>query len=307
MKCFVTGGAGFIGSNLTRYLCAEGHSVTVLDDFSSSGRATLEAPKARVVIGSVGNARLLDILLPGVDVVFHLAAMGVIKLSLENPPAYFENNLMNGITLLDAMRKNGVKKIVYSSSSGVYGEPERIPIREDDRKEPVNPYGASKLVFEHALSSYYHAFGIESVSLRYFNVYGPGDLQQPVTRAVPQWIQAALRDEAIPVYWRLKQKKDYVFVDDVIRANLLAAQKGKGCAVYNVGSGKGLFMHEIFSVLEEVLGRKLKKKHMGDRMGDPSVLVADISRIRKELGWKPRIGLDEGLRQTIRYYKKRSA
>lgn len=303
-RVLVTGGAGFIGSNLVSHLCKNGHETIVLDDFSSSGRKTFAVPGARVVNGSIGDAPLLLTLLSGVDVVFHLAATGIIKLSLENPPRYFGNNLMNGITLLDAMREKGVKKIVYSSSSGVYGEPERVPIRENDRKEPVNPYGASKFAFEHALSSYYHAFGIESVSLRYFNVYGPGDRQQPVTRAVPQWIQAALRNEDVPVYWRLEQKKDYVFVDDVVQANLLAAEKGRGAAVYNVGSGKGFFMYEVFAMLEKVLGRKLPKKHMGERAGDPSILIADISRIKKELGWKPTVGIEEGIRRTVEYYKR---
>ncbi len=303
MNALVTGGAGFIGSNITRHLCAEGHRVTVLDDFSSSGRKTLDIKGVRLLNGSVGDARLLDAGLAGVDVVFHLAATGIQKrLSLENPFLYFENNLMNGITLLDAMRRNKVKKIIYSSSSGVYGEPERTPIKEDDRTEPINPYGASKFAFEHALSSYYHAFGIESVSLRYFNVYGPGDRQQPVTRAVPSWIQAALKGEVVPVYWNLQQKKDYVFVDDVVQANMLAAEKGRGAAVYNIGSGKGLFMYEIFSVLEQVLGRKLEKNNRGKRAGDPNILVADISRIKKELGWKPTVDIKTGIRRTVKYY-----
>ena len=284
MKTLVTGGAGFIGSNLTEHLCTEGHEVIVLDDFSSSGRKTLEAKSARVVNGSVGDAALLLKLLSGVDVVFHLAATGIIKLSLENPPAYFENNLMNGIALLDAMRKKGVRKIVYSSSSGVYGEPERVPIKEDDRKEPVSPYGASKFAFEHALTSYYHAFGIESVSLRYFNVYGPGDKQQPVTRAIPQWIQAALKKEVVPVYWNLEQTKDYIFIDDVVRANLLAAERGKGTAVYNVGSGKGYVMRELFSTLEKVLGRTLPKKNMGERKGPPENRPAAILYRRSSIG-----------------------
>lgn len=304
MKALVTGGAGFIGSNLTAYLRGEGHDVIVLDDFSSSGRKTLDIKGVKLVKGSIGDSRLLGRLLSGIDVVFHLAATGIIKFSLENPPAYFKNNLLNGIALLDAMRKKGVKKIVYSSSSGVYGEPERIPIREDDRKEPINPYGASKLAFEHALSSYYHAFGIESVSLRYFNVYGPGDKQQPVTRAVPQWIQAALKNEIVPVYWNLQQKKDYVFIDDVVKANILAAAKGRGASVYNVGSGKGFVMREIFRTLEKVLGRELEAKNMGERAGDPSILVADIAKIKKELGWKPEVGLSIGLEKTVEYYKK---
>lgn len=209
---------------------------------------------------------------------------------------------MNGIVLLEAMRKGNVNKMVYSSSSGAYGEPKKIPIKEDYPKNPINPYGAAKLAFENVLSSYYHAYGIESVSLRYFNVYGPGDEQRPATRAVPNWIKSALKSKPLTLYWGGRQIKDYVFVGDVIRVNLLAAQKGKGCLVYNIGSGVGRKMIDVAGRLEKVFGKKLKIKQMGDRAGDPNILVADISKIRKELGWKPEISFEEGLERTIEYY-----
>ncbi|MBI5045438.1 MAG: GDP-mannose 4,6-dehydratase [Candidatus Niyogibacteria bacterium] len=303
MKALVTGGAGFIGSNLVTYLCDKGHEVVALDDFSSSGRTEIDK-RAKLVRGSIGDTQLLGKLLAGKDVVFHLAATGIIKISLENPPLYFENNFMNGIKILDAMRKTGVKKIIYSSTAGVYGEPKRVPIRENDVKEPVNPYGAAKFAFEHALSAYYHAFGIESVSLRYFNVYGPGDEQRPVTRAVPSWIKAMLAGRPVPMYWQGKQKKDYIFVGDVVRANLLAAEKGKGCRVYNVAGGKGFVMHDIFHKLEKIMGRTFEIKHMGDRAGDPTILIAHVGKIKKELGWKPEVTLEEGLCRAVEYYRE---
>jgi UDP-glucose 4-epimerase len=303
-KVLVTGGAGFIGSNLTERLVRDGYKTAVLDDFSSSGRREFSPPGVHVVRGSFGDSALLMKLLGGVKTVFHLASTGVPQNSIKNPVPFFQNNVQNGIVLLDAMRKSGVRKIVYSSSSGAYGEPERTPIKEGDRKEPVNPYGASKLAFEHALSSYYHAFGIESVSLRYFNVYGPGDRQQPVTRAIPTWVQAALRGEVVPVYWGLSQKKDYVFVQDVVGANIIAAEKGRGATVYNVGSGKGYRMSELYEVLERLLGRALPKKNLGERPGDPSILIADISKIRRELGWRPSTPIEEGMRQTIDFYRR---
>ncbi|MBU2575471.1 NAD-dependent epimerase/dehydratase family protein [Patescibacteria group bacterium] len=302
MKALVTGGAGFIGSNLTTYLCDHGYKVDVIDDSSSNNRTTIDK-RANLINDSIANVALLEELLDGKDVVFHLAATGIIELSIKNPPAYFENNLMNGIKLLDAMRKKGVKKIVYSSSSGVYGEPKRVPIREDDVKEPFNPYGATKYAFEHVLSSYYHSFGIESVSLRYYNVYGPGDEQSPVTRAVPKWIKAALKDDPLTLYWGGKQKKDYVFVEDVARANLLSAERGKGCSFYNVGSGYGCWMYDLAKILEEVFGKKLNIQQAGERAGDPTFLIADISRIKKELGWEPKIDLKAGLARTIEYYR----
>jgi len=304
MKALVTGGAGFIGFNLTKLLCDEGHEVTVLDNFSSSGRKTADS-RAKLVQGSVGDYDLVFDLLKDKEVVFHLAATGIIKFSLENPLLYFENNVMNGITLLEAMRKRGVNKMVYSSSSGVYGEPQRTPIQENDVKEPINPYGAAKLAFEDVLSAYYYAFGISSVCFRYYNVYGPGDRQHPVTRAVPKWIQAALRDEPLVLYWGGRQKKDYIFVEDVVRANLIGASKCQGFKVYNVGSGEGILMSDLSDKLEEVFGKKLNIEQKGNREGDPDVLIADISRIKEDLGWRPLVDLETGLTKTIEYYRNR--
>src|SRR3989344_7286291 len=191
MRALVTGGAGFIGDTLVRHLCDEGHEVVVIDDLSSSGRTKIDS-RAKLIVGDIGNVKLLEKHISGKDVVFHLAALGVISLSLKDPERAFRDNLTYGVRVLEAMRKKGVKKIVYSSSSSAYGEPLRNPVREEDRKEPINPYGASKFTFEAALSAYAHSFGINSMALRYFNVYGPGDEQKPVTRAVPSWIQWAL-------------------------------------------------------------------------------------------------------------------
>jgi len=306
MKCLITGGAGFIGSNLTKFLCDKGHHVTVLDDFSSAGHTKDEIDnRAKVVRGSMGNAKLLEKLLRGKDMVLHLAAAGIIKLSLEDPYFYFKNNVLNGVTLLEAMRKTGVNKIVYSSSSSAYGEPEKVPIPEDHPLRPINPYGASKIAFEHVLSSYYYSFGINSVSLRYFNVYGPGDEQIPRTRAIPTWVTNALQNKPLPLYWEGKQKKDYIFVEDVAKANLIAAQKCKGFKVYNVGSGKGIWMHDVVRVLEKIFGKKLKIKKMGERKGDPKFTVGDIRKIKKELGWRPIVDLETGLKRTIAYYESR--
>ncbi len=305
MRALVTGGAGFIGFTLVKQLCDLGHQVVVIDDFSSSGRSTIDS-RARLVKSSIGNRKLVEKLLDKKDVVFHLAATGVIEISLKKPELAFHNNLTNGLRLLEAMRRKGVKKIVYSSSSSVYGEPKRNPVCEDDSKEPLNPYGASKYTFEAALSSYYHSFGLDSVALRYFNVYGPGDEQEPVTRAVPSWIKWALTGDTIWIYWGGQQIKDYVYVDDVARANILAAtNKANGFHTYNVGSGVGRKMLDIAMAIKEIIGKDLKIVNRGERPGDPNVLVADITRIKKELRWKPTTGLESGLRKTIEYYKNR--
>ncbi|KKU94557.1 MAG: NAD-dependent epimerase/dehydratase [Parcubacteria group bacterium GW2011_GWA1_48_11b] len=305
MRALVTGGAGFIGSNLVKHLCDGGHEVVVIDDLSSSGRSEID-PRAKLVVGDVGDRELVEKLLDKKDVVFHLAALGIISISLEKPEEAFRNNLMNGVRLLEAMRKKGVSKIVYSSSSSIYGEPKRNPVQEDDSKEPINPYGASKYTFEAALSAYAHSFGIDAMALRYFNVYGPGDEQKPVTRAVPSWIQWALTGDTVWIHWGGQQVKDYIYVDDVCRANIVAANsKLKGFHAYNVGGGVGRKMLDIAMTIKKIIGKDLKIVDKGARPGDPDTLVADISKITKELGWKPEVDLETGLKKTIEYYKER--
>lgn len=304
MKALVTGGAGFIGSNLVKLLCDKGHKVVVVDDLSSGFRKLVDK-RAKFYKGSVANKILLKKILSGTNVVFHLAGLSTITYSLSQPRIYFQNNFMNGIYLLEAMRKAGVKKIIYASSAASYDGSKRTPIAEDDPVGPINPYGASKLAFEHVLSAYYHSFGIEAIVLRFFNVYGPNDEQVGSTRAIPQWLKAAFSGKPVPYYWRGKQKRDYIFVEDIARANLSAAQKGRGFRVYNVGSGNGVWMIDILRKIEKILGRKLNLKNMGLRPGDPEYAVADTKRIRKELGWKPLTGLDKGLKRTIEYYKKK--
>ncbi len=297
----VTGGLGFIGSHVTELLCDLGHSVTVIDDLSFGFKKFIDK-RARTITGSTNDQKLLESVLPGTDVVIHLAASSIIKFSYQKPQEYFKNNVMNGIVLLEAMRKTGVKKMIYSSTAAVYGEPKKIPIKESDVKNPMTVYGASKLGFEYALNSYYYSFGIESVSLRYFNAYGPHDEQKPATRAVPVWIQAILEDKPIPLYWEGKQLRDYVFVKDIARAHEAVLNCG-GVRVYNIGCGKGVLMADILKVLQNVSGKRARIKNMGERPGDPQKLVADISKIKREIGWESKVALTEGLRETFEYYE----
>lgn len=301
VKVLVTGGAGFIGSNLVRFLCDKGYDVVVLDNLSS-GFKQLVDKRAKFYEGDINNPSLLKKALLGVDTVFHLAATATIAFSVKQPEKYFENNFMNGIELLEAMRRFGVKKIVYSSSGAGYGQPKDSYVKEESPTEPINPYGASKLCFEHALSAYYSAFGIESISLRYSNVYGPYDEQRMSTRAISRWIKAAIKDEVLTLYWGGKQTRDFVYVDDVVKANFLAAKKVKGFCVYNVGFGGGIVMKEIVKKIEGLFNKKLKTIDLGKREGDPDIVVFVTSKIKKELGWKPEIGFDSGLARTVDYY-----
>jgi UDP-glucose 4-epimerase len=277
----------------------------VVDDLSFGYRDFVDE-RARFVRGSFDAPDILDAELPGTDVVMHFAASSIIQFAFERPLEYFENNFERGVRLLEAMRKHGVERIVASSTASVYGEPVRIPIDEDDPKQPAQAYGASKLAFEAALSAYYHAYGISSTAFRYFNAYGPRDEQQPVTRAVPRWIKAALNDEPIVMFWGGEQFRDYVYVDDIARAHLLAMDVD-GCRRYNLGNGSGVLMRELAEEIVWAVGSRSALIDGGERPGDPTRLVASIERVRRELGWEPQMPRAEGIRRTVEFFKARQS
>lgn len=300
-RILVTGGAGFIGSHAVALLCDQGYHVTVIDNLSFGFRRNVD-PRAEFVQGSIGDEKIVSQLLGGVDAVIHLAASSIIQFSYQNPQEYFQNNFMCGIVLLESMRKRGVKKIIYSSTAAVYGEPKRIPIKESDPLHPITIYGASKLAFEYALQAYYSSFGIENVSLRYFNAYGERDDQQPATRAVPVWINAMLDNQPIPLYWNGKQKRDYVYAGDIAQAHIdvLALP---GTHVFNIGSGTPIIMKHLVKILEAIHRNPVLIHNAGRREGDPNNLVADIRAIRRAVGWQPVTPLEIGLRRTYEYLK----
>lgn len=301
MKILVTGGAGFIGSHTTELLCNQGFNVVVIDDLRFGYKKFVDK-RAKFFQVSLEDFKSVEKALEDIDTVIHLAASSIISFSYEQPLDYFENNLINGIMLLEAMRKKRVKKIIFSSTSSVYGEPKKLPIKEDAPTNPLNPYASSKIAFEKTLISYYHAFGIESVSLRYFNAYGPRDEQQPRTRAIPMWIEAILNNEPVPWYWQGRQIRDYVYVSDIAQAHLdVLGLKGIHC--FNLGSGQGVVMKKILKTLEKIVGRKLETSDRGERKGDPMKSFSDISKIRKAVGWTPKVSLEDGLRKTFTYYK----
>lgn len=302
MNILVTGGAGFIGSNVTELLCDIGHKVTVIDNLSFGYKKFVDK-RAQFVEGSLQDQGLLQKIMRGKEAVIHLAASSIIKFSYDDPLGYIKNNIVNGVKLLEAMRVNNVKKIIFSSSASVYGEPKHIPIKEEDSKEPLTIYGSSKLAFEQILSSYYYSFGINSVSLRYFNAYGPRDEQQPATRAVPIWIKAVLEKKAIPLFWNGKQRRDYVFVKDMAQAHIDVLSL-EGLHYFNIGSGSGVIMLDIIKTIEKISNTKIKIKDLGARPGDPKKLIADISKIKKAVNWEPKVTLEEGLEKTFRYYER---
>lgn len=303
MKVFVTGGAGFIGSNVVDELIRRGVTVTVFDNLSKGYEENIN-PKARFVKGDLNDQKILEDSMKGHDAVIHLASESIIKDSIENPEEFQKKNINYMINLLEAMHKQGIKKIVFSSSAAIYGETGDFLVKEDYRKEPLQPYGASKLANEAILSGYFHSFGINSVSLRYFNVYGPRDNQMPVTRAVPKWIKLTLLGKPVPLNWGGNQFRDYIFVGDVAKAHVEALKNCDGLRNYNIGSGKGNTMREILEMIFLALGKKSEIIDAGERPGDPHKLVADVSKIKRELGWSAQTSLEEGMKKTVEFYKE---
>lgn len=300
-KILITGGAGFIGGNTTRLLCNRGCDVIVFDNLST-GHKELVDKRARFIQGDLSDSEAINRALKGVDRVFHFAAVSYIKSSIDDPKGCFENNVMGTVNLLEGMRKNGVKFIVNSSSASVYGEPAVIPVTEDSVKRPLQPYGASKLAAEAVLSAYYHTFGINSTSLRYFNAYGPFDEVRPITRAVPNWVRQVLSGQPISLYWKGQQYRDYIFVEDIAAAHL-AVMDLTGYNYFNIGTGKGVLMADLLESIFRALGKRTPVVDLGERLGDPMKLVADTTKITKSVGWKPTCSLDEGIKRTVEYFK----
>ncbi|MGI5284045.1 UDP-glucose 4-epimerase GalE [Nonomuraea polychroma] len=295
MRLLVTGGAGYVGSVVAAQLVEAGHEVTVLDDLST-GHEDAVPEGARFVqrdIAAAGDA------LDGVDAVLHFAAKSLVGESVEKPGLYWANNLGGTLALLEAMRDKGVGKIVFSSTAATYGEPERSPIQEDDPTRPTNPYGASKLAVDTALSAYARIRGLGAVSLRYFNVagaYGRYRERHAVeTHLIPNVLKVATGERASVSVFGTDYPtpdgtcvRDYIHVADLSRAHLLALEAitpGEH-KIYNLGSGTGFSVQEVISVCREVTGHAIPAEIGERRAGDPAVLVASSAKIQRELGWK---------------------
>lgn len=303
MKILVTGGAGFVGGRVVSQLLKAGHQVTVFDNLStSSERGVNEA--ASFVKGDIRDAGDIASALQGHDAVVHLAAQALVPESVSDPRKSFDINLVGGQNLLDGMRAAGIQRLVYSSSAAVYGNPTRVPIHEDDPKLPINPYGATKLAFEQLLHAYHSAYHIHVVMFRFFNPYGPSEAHEPETHAIPNFITASLKGKPIPLYWGGNQVRDFFFVDDIARAHVMGLQKN-GFHVYNLGSGTGHLVKDVVEQIFEITGQKSAIKDLGERAGDPPKLLADISRARQELGWRPEVDLATGLARTVKAFRER--
>jgi UDP-glucose-4-epimerase GalE len=300
MRILVTGGAGYIGSHTVRQLLARGHDVTVFDNLEYGHRQAV--PADRLVVGDLRDIEQVDNLLVvnRIEAIVHFAAFAYVGESVTNPAKYYTNNLLYSLQLLDRCRRCGVRKFVFSSTCATYGVPEKVPITEDEKQRPVNPYGNTKLAFERALFDYADAYPFGFCALRYFNASGAsadgtiGEDHNPETHLIPLVLQAAMgkiphvtifgTDYPTPDGTCIR---DYIHVDDLALAHILALDKiGPGTKLaYNVGIGRGYSVREVIRTAEEVSGLKVPVKEGPRRAGDPPSLVADASKIRKELGW----------------------
>lgn len=302
MRILVTGGAGFIGSHICRLLLDDGHEVIVYDNLSR-GYEKLVDSRSTFVKGDLSDQKLLEKSLKGVDAVIHMAAFALVNESVSEPLLYAQNNILGTISLLEAMKNSGVKKIIFSSSCVVYGNPETLPIKETDPIMAFNPYGATKVASENFIATYSELFGFNVTLLRYFNPYGPQEMHDPETHAVPLFIKAALSKKPIPLYWKGENIRDFIYVEDLARAHI-AVLKLNGFNIFNVGTENGVKVIDLLKTIEEVLGYKVEIEDLGERAGDVHATYASSEKLKKATGWQPQVSLKEGIKRTVDYFKK---
>lgn len=302
MRVLVTGGAGFIGSHVNKLLLDQGHQVTAIDDLSK-GRQDLIDPRVNFHQVSLEDQNELEKILPGHDGVIHMASFIEVGESVKKPVEFTQNNIVGTVKLLEAMKNTGVKKIIFSSSACVYGKPQKLPITEEDPLgEQENPYGITKVTMEEFCKLYHTLHQFDVTILRYFNPYGPGELHEPETHAIPNFVKSALTKTPIPLFWKGEQVRDFIYIDDLAETHVLALTLS-GLHIYNVGTQTGVKVIDVVKKIFELVGYEVPIEDKGERKGDISALVASSQKIQQELGWSAKVGLEEGLQKTIDFFK----
>ena len=311
MKVLVTGGGGFIGSNLARALVERGDDVRVLDNFSTGARANLAelSNDVEVAEGELRSYERVHAATRGVEIVFHQGALPSVPRSVQDPLTTSAVNVEGTLNVLLAARDEGVRRVVCASSSSVYGNSGELPRFETAHPDPISPYGVSKLAAERYCVSFSRVYPLETVALRYFNVFGPG--QDPTSQyaaVVPRFITAIADGRPVEVYGDGEQRRDFTYVENVVDANLAAATAERvSGAVLNVATGRPTTVNELAETIGSLLGRTVERDEQPERTGDVRDSWADITRARELLGWEPRTGLEEGLRLTAEYFLQRTA
>lgn len=307
-KALVTGGAGFIGSHLVEALVGQGCDVTVLDNLASGHQTNLDPVKDKItfVKGDIKDERALNRVVKGCEVVFHLAAVVSVTQTVKDPVTSALVNELGAIRVLDAARTNGVRRVVLSSSSAVYGDAPQLPKSESMIPAPLSPYAVQKLTNEYYAELYHRLYGLETVCLRYFNVYGPHqDPSSPYSGVISIFMLRAIHGEAPLIYGDGGQTRDFVFVKDVVQANLLAAaHEGAAGRVFNVGTSNSVSINGLWETIARLAECRLPAKHEAPRPGDIVHSLASIQRAKELLGFQPAFSFEEGLRQTFAWYRQ---
>ncbi|HEX2667204.1 MAG TPA: SDR family oxidoreductase [Gammaproteobacteria bacterium] len=306
MKCLVTGGAGFIGSHLTRGLLHQGHDVWVLDNLSTGKRENIESLPIEFIEGDVRDAEQVRQAVQGVDFVFHLAALASVGRSLKDPLATHAVNETGTLTVLDAARKAKVKRVVYAASSSAYGNAVALPKREDAKPAPASPYAVSKLTGEHYCRVYWEAYGLETACVRYFNVFGPRqDPNSEYAAVIPRFIDTALNGGSPVIYGDGTQSRDFTYVTNAVQATIAAASAPEAPGqVFNVACGERRSLLELIDMLEDLLGDRIAPQFEPERVGDVKHSQADIAKAQQYLGYEPQVPFKEGLKETVDWYRK---
>ncbi|NQT46233.1 MAG: SDR family oxidoreductase [Candidatus Omnitrophica bacterium] len=307
MHYLVTGGAGFIGSNIVEELLNRGEKVRVLDSFITGRRENLEGflDKIELIEGDIRDERAADKATKGVDFVLHQAALRSVPKSVDNPTLTNDINVSGTLAMLIAAKNNNVKRFVYASSSSAYGETDQFPEREDACPNPISPYGVSKLTGEYYCRAFSATMGLETVSLRYFNVFGPRqDPESKYSAVIPAFISQMIKGFPPEVHGDGKQSRDFTYVSNVAEANLLAATAPVDPGdVFNVACNEEHRILDIVDALNAMLGSKIKPVFMPKRQGDVPRTLADISKLRKKLKYKIGMDFDKGLQKTFEWFK----
>lgn len=297
----ITGGGGFIGSRLSSKL-AEKSNLTVLDDFSVGNQSALP-DEVHVIEDDVSDRESILNSISDVDVIFHQAGFVSVSQSIQYPYESHTNNATGTVNVLDAARKCNAR-VVVASSAAIYGHPKYTPIDENHPYDPTSPYGLDKLTADYYTRLYADLYDLETAALRYFNVFGPGQTGGDYAGVIPIFIEQALSGEDITIHGEGEQTRDFVYVDDVVRANILAAQRANVGDAYNIASGKSIAIRELAEKVREITDSGSDIVHTESRSGDIEYSVANISKAKSDLNYEPSVTLEEGLERTIDWWPK---
>ena len=312
MRFLVTGGAGFIGSHIVERLLKDGHYVRILDNFSSGKESNLSflsqlpTPNSQLIRGDIRDITTCQLATDSIDYVLHQAALKSVPKSLAMPHDYNSVNIDGTLNILEAALKAKVKRVVMASSSSVYGNTESFPEKETDAPLLISPYALTKLAAEYYSRVFSANYGLETVNLRYFNVFGPKQaLDDEYAVVIPKFIDCMMDGRQPPVHGDGKQSRDFTYIDNVVEANILAATKPiKGSEVFNVACGSDNSILDLVAALNKIMNKTIKPTHTPPRAGDVFRSLADISKIEKMLGYKPVVSFEDGLKKTVEWFER---